>query len=109
MPSFECTKCHETMTSKNPAIRTIFADDGVATTMTHIVNVSTERNDKDVRVVVFEFPYVDGRDRRDNDKEDDELEMECARMIKGLTDDQIVHWLCNHKWELIEGEISVRC
>lgn len=105
MPEYKCTKCDETMHSKNPAFRSIFPSDGVATMMTNITNVITKKNELGKRVVVFEFPYSDV----DKSEPNDELEMKCARNIKGLTDDQIIHWLCDHKWEYVSGEVTVTC
>ncbi len=105
MPAYKCTKCGEGMSSKNPAIRSIFPDDGTAAVMTNITNVTTKKNELGKRVVVFEFPYCD----LGKDEPNDQLEMQCARNIKGLTDDQIVHWLCDHDWELVSGEVTVTC
>ncbi len=108
MPKYKCTKegCGETMHSKHPAFRSIFPSDSVASMMTNIVNVTTLiLGEKAKRVVTFEFPYCD----TDDEQPDDQLEMQCARNIKHLTDDQITHWLCDHKWELVSGEVTVTC
>ncbi len=105
MPGYKCTKCDETMHSKNPAIRSIFPSDPIATMMTNIINVATTKDKHGKRVVVFEFPYCDTKPEEANDQ----LEMQCARNIKHLTDDQITHWLCDHVWELVSGEVTVKC
>ena len=108
MPGYKCTKCDEGMHSKNPAIRSIFCNDQTATIMTNIVNVMTKMTlvaGVGRRVVTFEFPYCDTDDKWT----DDELEMQCVQNIKHLTDDQIKHWLCEHDWELVSGEVTVRC
>ncbi len=105
MPGYKCTKCDETMHSKNPAFRSIFQSDGTASIMTNIANVITKKNSLGKRVVVFEFPYCD----TDPEESNDQLEMQCARNIKGLTNDQITHWLCDHRWEHVSGEVTVRC
>jgi hypothetical protein len=63
--------------------------------MTNIVNVITTKNDTGVRTVVFEFPYCD----TDESLENDELEMQCLQNVRELTDDNVKHWLCDHKWK----------
>ena len=102
MGEYECAKCDETMISKNPAIRGIFPSDGIASAMTNITNVVTKRGEDGKRVVTFEFPYSDTGSAKD--EADDYLEMSCARIIKNLTEEQLMHWLCNHKWKLVGGE-----
>ena len=107
MPGYKCTKCDEGMHSKNPLIRSVFCDDQTATIMTNIVNVTTKKQKllKEVgqRVVTFEFPWCD----TDKSLSDDELEMVCVRNIRGLTEDNVKHWLCDHDWELVSGEVTV--
>ena len=106
MPGYKCTKCGEGMHSKNPMIRSIFCDDQTATVMCNISNVTTERKEvagKLRRVVTFEFPWCDTKP----EESDDELEMQCIRNIRGLTEDNVKHWLCNHKWEHVSGEVTV--
>jgi hypothetical protein len=29
----------------------------------------------------------------------DVLEMECLRTLRQLSDDNVRHWLCDHRWE----------
>ncbi len=105
MPGYKCTKCAETMTSKNPAFRSIFPSDGVASIMTNITNVTTKKNEVGKRVVVFEFPYCD----MDPDQPSDKLEMDCVQNMRNLTADQVLHWLCDHDWEHVSGEVTVTC
>ncbi len=103
MGNYRCTKCGETMVSKNPMFRNIFCSDGKASIMTNIVNVVTKKDEvTGRRVVTFEFPYTDCGDLKD--LPDDQVEMQCIRNVKGLTEDQIVHWLCDHRWELVGGK-----
>ncbi len=111
MPQFKCTKCTETMSSKNPCCRSVFQSDGRAAMMTNIVNVDTRRDEKTgLRTVTFEFPYCDTGTLKDPNvpMEDDELEIQCMKNVRGLTDEQLTHWLCNHDWVLTSGEITVR-
>lgn len=102
MGRYECTRCGETMTSKNPMIRSVFPTDQTASMMTNIVNVVTKRGEGNRRTVTFEFPYTDTKPNEH--RSDDSLEMLCARMIRDLTDDQLTHWLCDHEWRLVGGE-----
>ncbi len=79
--------------------------------MTNIVNVVTKEDKKTGRrTVTFEFPYSDTGTLEDPGipMEDDELEIQCMKNVRGLTDDQLTHWLCNHDWVLTSGEITVR-
>ncbi len=105
MPSYKCSKCDEGMHSKNPAIRSIFCDDQTATVMTNITNVTTKRSRlTKKRIVTFEFPYCD----TDPALANDQLEMQCVRNMRGLTEDNVLHWLCDHIWEHVSGEVTVR-
>lgn len=99
MPKYKCSKCGETAYSKNVRTRNIFCSDQIAAIMLNIANVITTRKDNGRRKVVLEFPYTD----TNPDWTDDELEIQVVKNIKGLTDEQILHWLCDHRWELIEG------
>ncbi len=105
MPGYKCTKCDEDMHSKNPAVRSIFCNDQAATMMTNCTNVMTRRNKKGKRTVTIEFPYCDYDGAPE---ENDQLEMECVRNIRGLTEDNVKHWLCDHDWEHVSGEVTVR-
>ncbi len=106
MPMYKCTKCDEGMHSKNPRIRSIFCDDQTATVMTNISNVMTDMDEETKkRKVTFEFPWCD----TDPEMSDDELEMQCIKNIRGLTDDNVKHWLCDHDWEHVGGEVTVTC
>lgn len=117
MPSYKCTKCDETMSSKNPVCRSIFQSDQIASIMTNIVDVVTVRkNEGDEfrgavgkRVVTFTFPFGDTGSIANPkvDMTDDELEIQCMNNIRSLTDDQLTHWLCDHVWELVSGEVTV--
>ncbi len=110
MPQFKCAKCDETMSSKNPSCRSVFQSDGTAAMMTNIVNVDTERDEKTGRrTVTFVFPYSDTGTLKDPGipMDDDELEIQCMKNVRGLTDEQLMHWLCNHEWVLTPGKITV--
>lgn len=105
MGNYVCTGCGETCYSKNPAIRSVFPSDQVASIMTNIVNVTTEvRKDgqpgiEGKRVVTFEFPYSD----TDDTWSDAQLEAQCLKNVSTLTEDQVKHWLCDHRWDLVSG------
>lgn len=101
---YECTKCGETCTSKDPARRNVFPSDMVAALMTNITNVMIHRDDPDSRRrVVIEFTTVD----TDPNLSDDELEMEAVGLLRELSDDTVKHWLCNHKWKKTSGDYVV--
>lgn len=100
MNSYKCTKCDETASSKNPMTRNVFPGDMTAAIMTNIVNVMTEKKENSDRKVTFEFLYCD----TDKSLSDDELEMVCANNIQTLTEDNIRHWLCNHRWLKVGGD-----
>ena len=94
MNSFKCGKCDETMTSKNPATRSVFPTDMTAAIMTNITNVITTKKEDGRRKVVIEFPFSDTNE----DWSNDELEMECVKIIRELTDENVINWLCDHEW-----------
>ncbi len=105
MATYTCSKCGLTGHSKNITCRHLFTSNQVSTIMTNIANVTTTKNDKGLRVVTFEFPFMDAKDRLEWDN--DRLEMEGAKLIRGLTDEELEYWLCNHDWEHTGGEITV--
>ncbi len=108
MPRYNCKKCDETMHSKNPMIRSVFCDDQVATQMCIISNVVTRKEEvagELRRTVTIEFPWCD----TDPNLSNDELELQCVKNIRGLTDDNVKHWLCDHDWKLVGGEVTVLC
>ena len=94
MNKFKCNKCNEMMTSKNPVTRNVFPSDQMAAIMTTITNVITTKKDDERRKVVIEFPFSD----TNSDWSNDELEMECVKIIRELTDENVAHWLCDHSW-----------
>lgn len=94
MYTYTCEKCGETMTSKNPANRNVFPTDQMASIMTNITNVMTRTQKNGNRMVTIEFPYTD----TDKERTNDQLEMACVKIIRELSDDTVLHWLCNHKW-----------
>ncbi len=100
MNSFKCSKCDETMTSKNPATRNTFPSDSTAAIMTNITNVITTVQENGRRKVVIEFPFTD----TNQDWSNDELEMECVKIIRELPEDTVKHWLCDHDWEKLTNE-----
>jgi hypothetical protein len=65
--------------------------------MTNITNVITTTKDNGMRMVTIEFPYCDGEDMIG--QPNDVLEMECLRTLRQLSDDNVRHWLCDHRWE----------
>lgn len=103
MADYECSKCGLTGWSKNPHTRSLFTNDTISSMMCAIASVTTKKNDEGNRVVTFEFPRLDFDDRKEwpNDK----LEMKAAKLIRGLTEEQLEHWLCSHKWEHTEGKV----
>lgn len=103
MARYKCTKCDETCYSKNVAIRHAFPSDQVAAVMTNIVDVMTNWDEERGRYkVTFEFPYLGGSENKDIDT--DVLEIEAANLVRGLSEEEIGHWLCNHKWEHTSGK-----
>lgn len=97
MIRYTCTKCGESMTTKAIPGRSHFCSDQVAAIMTNITNVITERQEGGRRKVTIEFPWTDGDSLAD--QPDDVLEMECVKIIRELTDDNVKHWLCDHSWK----------
>ena len=100
MPRYECSKCDETMSSKNPVDRNVFPSDSMASIMTNITNVMTTVQENGRRMVTIEFPFSDTND----EWSDDQLEIECVKIIRELSDDTVTHWLCNHNWLKMENK-----
>lgn len=105
MHHYTCSKCGETMISKNPANRNVFPTDQMASMMTNITNVITTRKENGRRMVTIEFPYTDGPSMEN--EPDDVLEMECLKIIRHLSDETLAHWICDHKWEQAKVEAEV--
>lgn len=82
------------MTTKDIVNRSIFPADQMASIMTNITNITTTRKPDGRRMVTIEFPWTD----TNPNLSDDELEMECVKLLQSLSDDTVKHWLCNHKW-----------
>lgn len=98
MPRYTCKHCGETCSSKNPTIRSVFPDDEKSAILSHMVNIDTAPVDGipetwDVTIQVL----------RRKGKTNVDAEHAALKLLRGLSEENIKHWLCEHQWQIIPG------
>jgi len=101
MANYKCKTCGLKGYSKNITCRNLFTEDQMSSVLSNIINVKTEVGSRGYREVTLTFPYVS---KEGDDRPNGDIEAEAVKMLRGLTDDEIEHWLCDHEWELVSGE-----
>ncbi len=101
--TYKCKQCGLNGSSKNIRTRSLFTDDMIASMLRNVVDVETVLDQETGRrAVTFSFRFMDTEKMAS--LPNSAIEIECAKMIQRLDDDNIVHWLCDHKWTQTGGE-----
>jgi len=102
MPQYKCTKCDETACSKNPATRNVFLEDWQAAMLSNLVNIETTRKPNGLRQVTLTFPYLESGTEA-KPRPDEKLELDALTAFQGVAKETLLHLVCNHDWQIIEG------
>jgi len=102
MAEWRCKKCGDTAYSKCVTQRTTFPEDQVATLISNTFSDEIQERERDhlvtLKFSVYKMP-------------DDTREAILMRIMKMFQqDDEVLkHAICNHEWEITEGECMFGC